>query len=90
MMLLLSGFDRPDEILWLPLISEKQESATAQAGLSDLQALPQALVYQNFDIYMTVEFAVIAVIVADSRMGGSIAEDHHLSGRLACPKEIPK
>src|SRR5437588_674512 len=57
------------------LLAEKQES-TAQAGLSFLQALPEAFVHQNFDIYVTVEFAIIGVIVADSRMGGSIADGH--------------
>src|SRR5712672_4080521 len=58
------------------LLAQKQESATAQASLSDLQALPEALVHQNFDIYVTVEFAAVGVIVADSRMGGSIADGH--------------
>jgi hypothetical protein len=36
-------------------------SATAEAGLSKLQALPEALVYKDFDIYVPIELAVIRV-----------------------------
>jgi hypothetical protein len=45
------------------LIAEKQES-TAQAGLRFLQALPEALVHHNFDIYVTVKFAVIGYVLS--------------------------
>lgn len=44
--------------------------------LSNLLTLPEALVHQNFDIYVTVEFTVIGVLVADCRMGGSITDRH--------------
>jgi len=44
--------------------------------LSNLLTLPEALVHQNFDIYVTVEFTVIRVLVADCRVGGSITDRH--------------
>ena len=49
-------------------------STTAEAGLSELQALPEALVYKDFDIYVPIELAVMKVLVADSRMSGSISD----------------
>jgi|ERR1035438_1043125 hypothetical protein len=73
------------------LIAERRESATAQAALSDLQALPEALVHQNFDIYVTIELAVIGVFVADSRMGSPISDRHENAAKrdlLHLPKVL--
>ena len=50
--------------------------ATAEAALSELQALPEALVHQNLDIYVTIELAIIGVFVADSRMRSPISDWH--------------
>ena len=49
-------------------------STTAEAALSELQALPEALVHKDFDIYVPIELAVIWVLVADSRMSGAISD----------------
>jgi hypothetical protein len=49
-------------------------STTAEAALSELQALPEALVHKDFDIYVPIELAIIWVLVADSRMSGAISD----------------
>jgi len=46
----------------------------------DLQALPQALVHQNFDIYTAVKLAALSVLIAGEPMGSAIADrDKHAS-----------
>src|SRR5947208_2648117 len=55
------------------------ESATCTRpkGLGrDLQALPQALVHQNFDIYTAVKLAALSVLIAGEPMGSAIADRH--------------
>ena len=49
-------------------------SAAAEAGLRKLRALPEALIHKDFDIYVPIELAVVRVLVADSRMSGSISD----------------
>ncbi len=49
-------------------------SPLLEAALSELQALPEVLVYQNFDIHVPIELTVIGVFVADSRMGSPISD----------------
>ena len=49
-------------------------STTAEASLSKLQALPEALVHKDFDIYVPIKLAIIWVLVADSRMSGAISD----------------
>src|SRR5947208_11114470 len=59
------------------------ESATCTRpkGLGrDLQALPQALVHQNFDIHTSVKLAALSVLIAGEPMGSAIADrDKHAS-----------
>lgn len=55
-------------------ISSATAFAPAETGLCELQALPEALVHKDFDIYVPIELAVIRVLVSDSRMSGSISD----------------
>src|SRR5689334_941247 len=61
---------------WLESLPEPDR----RGCVADLQALPQTLVHENFDIDPAVKFAALRVRIAGEPMGSAIADrDKHAS-----------
>jgi len=68
--------------------STEEEFTIARTGLSNVLTLSEALVHQNFDIYVTVEFAVICCWLPDGRLHNPPARECVLADVLRFPQVL--